>query len=138
MKIFVLEDSLMRIKWFKKEYEGSEINIFTQVKEAIRFLKKETPDILYLDHDLDGKVFVDSSEENTGYQLAKFIAESGKKYDKIVIHSMNPFGAKNMYHTLKNSARALYKIPFPFLIVKKINEEDESYLLQFKDYELNE
>lgn len=137
MKIFILEDSERRIKWFNKEikkvYPDAEVDTFKSVKSAIRYLEKENPDILFLDHDLDGRAFVNSNEPNTGFQLAKYIAESKKKYDKIIIHSMNIFGSNKIHKVLKEakSSETIYKIPFPSLVVKKILEEDESYLMEF-------
>lgn len=40
-------------------------------------------------------IFIDSDEDNTGYQLAKYIAD--KNIDaEIILHTLNPHGADRM------------------------------------------
>ncbi len=64
-------------------------------------------DSIYLDHDLDQRVFVDSDEDNTGYQLAKYIAD--KNIDaEIIIHSYNPFGAARMNDVLPDAKQIMF------------------------------
>lgn len=112
MKIIILEDSIERIRTFKKELHGHDLFFFDQVSEAKEALTLLGPfDVIFLDHDLDDKVFVNSNEENTGYQLAKYIAENNIKFDQIIIHSMNPAGVSKMKGILPNAICA----PFPVL-----------------------
>ena len=70
------------------------------------------PSVVFLDHDLGGEIYVDSDNDNTGYQFAKWLVENDKKIDQrtIVIHSMNPVGAENIQNIL-NSANI---IPFTY------------------------
>jgi hypothetical protein len=56
-------------------------------------------DLICLDHDLGGEVYVDSNELNTGYQVAKFLATKNPKC-LIIIHSSNFWGACNMMSVL--------------------------------------
>jgi hypothetical protein len=72
---------------------------------------------LFLDHDLGGKDFVDSNEEETGYQVAKFILEKGIKYEVCIIHSMNYAGAENMFRVLPKSRH----IPFHMIVAGNKN-----------------
>lgn len=81
--------------------------------EAIRFLIRNTYDLIFLDHDLGGKEFVDSfCEETTGYTVAKWMVENEYKTDALVIiHSLNDGGAANMMSIMKNKYY-LSRIPF--------------------------
>mgnify|MGYP001077491652 CR=1 FL=1 len=114
MKILVLEDGKRRTAWFKEHFINDEITIVSSVEKAKRYLIEETPEMIFLDHDLDDRIFVDSKEENTGYQLAKFIKKSKKIYNCIIIHSMNPVGARKMKQVLLEgkSASTINVIPF--------------------------
>ena len=119
MKILVLEDDKNRIEQFKKKLKDHEVVYFTDVAPAIKYIEDYgITDVLFLDHDLDNKVFVPSNNENTGYQLAKFLVNGGYHCNQIIIHSMNGVGAVNMYNILKenNVANDIQKIMFPILI----------------------
>jgi hypothetical protein len=64
-------------------------------------------DVFFFDHDLGDRIFVNSNDENTGYQVAKFMSDKNIK-GRVIIHSYNPIGAKNMMNVLP---QAVY-IPF--------------------------
>lgn len=98
MKILILEDSGQRIKLFKQHYgKKHDLYFFDKVIDAKDALELMGPfDIIFLDHDLDDRVYVPSEEPNTGYQLAKWIAEKNLKFDEIILHSLNPAGVQNM------------------------------------------
>lgn len=112
MKILILEDSEERRRIFHEMLSHThDLSFFGHVEEAKTALSTDGPfDIIFLDHDLDNRVFVDSEEENTGYQLAKYIAENNVRA-KIIIHSMNPYGAERMKKILPDAQR----ISFPEL-----------------------
>ena len=63
-----------------------------------------------MDHDLGGLVYIDSSEENTGYQVTKFIEAHGVKFKTCIIHSMNYIGVKRMFEKIKGMGE-VYNIP---------------------------
>lgn len=110
-KIFVLEDSQARIDLFKKKFKKDDVYYFDNVKEAIEGFDLLGPfDIILLDHDLDGLIFVNSNDDNTGYQFAKFLSKKEVK-SQIIIHSMNPVGARNMKDLLPQADI----VPFPRL-----------------------
>lgn len=117
MKIFILEDNKERIKIFEESLIGHELFIAKDVQEAKKILKQNNYfPLIFLDHDLENRVFVPSEEENTGYAVAKFINENNVKYSHCIIHSLNPVGASNMNNILKNSI----KIPFLMLNLKNL------------------
>jgi len=119
MKIFILEDSKERIEWFKEVFSLDNLFFADNVIDAKRILTEESNFCtLFLDHDLDNRIFVDSNEENTGYQLARFIVENKISFMSIIIHSMNIFGSCRMFDVLKKISENVHRMPFPILKYK--------------------
>jgi len=68
--------------------------------------------IMFLDHDLGNKIWVDSNEENTGYQFIKWLIENDLQKNSLsYIHSMNPIGANKMLNLLLDNGRDGIWIP---------------------------
>jgi CheY-like chemotaxis protein len=117
MKILVLEDAQERIDWFKKFLIGHEVDFVATTEEAFKLLdEKEYYDMIYLDHDLGGEIFVESGD-NTGYAVAKKMVEDVSVYNKfrtafVFIHSANYIGAGKMQALLMDKYKT---IAFPFL-----------------------
>lgn len=115
--VFILEDRDERMPLFKKWLDmktGGEYRLSRaiDVATAMDILLRDEYDILFLDHDLDQKAFVASDSENTGYQLAKWIAKKNIKFEQCIIHSLNPAGAKRMNDELPRAIA----IPFNILM----------------------
>ena len=116
MRIFVLEDNENRIKFFAKFLRNHDAVIADNVEDAKKILGYKYFDMLFLDHDLGGEVLVDSSQENTGYQLVKYIVNKKLQKDSIfVLHSQNPVGAINMLELLKNNKYRVLMKPFTYI-----------------------
>jgi CheY-like chemotaxis protein len=116
MNIFVLEDNSERIDVFNKQlteiFPTASIFFSIDAKSAKNVLKRFGGfDIMLLDHDLGSKIFVNSQEENTGYQVAKFIVKEKIDYKVAICHSMNPVGSENISAVLPGCK----KVPFPML-----------------------
>jgi len=109
MKILILEDSYERINLFKRYFgKKHELYFFDQVEDAKKAIETLGPfRVIFLDHDLDGRIYVDSEEENTGYQLAKYLAEKNVDAD-IYIHTMNSYGAAKMKEELPRARRVMF------------------------------
>lgn len=71
--------------------------------DAIHLLENNEVNILSLDHDLGE----DEQGEllPTGYDLVKYICENNLKANRIYLHTDNPVGRDNMYHTLQGAKR---------------------------------
>jgi hypothetical protein len=120
---FVLEDDNTRIKSFTKIFDKLKWTYkFTkEVKDAKRILSIELFDILFLDHDLGGEVYVSTKNSNTGSELARWIIDNPLKNEpNIIIHSLNTVGQRYMNSLLPES----YIIPYiwiPEIFQKNIN-----------------
>jgi hypothetical protein len=103
VRIFILEDNIERMRKFNRNLIGHIVFHSDNVENAKKVLSQETIDIIFLDHDLDNKTYVNSNEPNTGYQLAKWIVSNNIKYSKIIVHSMNTVGQQNIRSIIPNA-----------------------------------
>jgi hypothetical protein len=75
-------------------------------KEAISLLEHVKFDLVFLDHDLGGEAFVNSSEPNTGAEVSRWLEDPINHMSKprvLVIHTMNPAGRKYMAQALPDA-----------------------------------
>jgi len=116
MNILVIEDNPERIKWFRTQFNPSDQVWFSiDSKSAIKLISEVDFDLIFFDHDLGGEQNVNSSNENTGYQVAKYMRE--KNYNmtaKVIIHSLNRYGALNIKSLIPSSKIC------PFSLLKHI------------------
>lgn len=107
MRILILDDDESRLRQFRQILSGNEVTCVKTAKETIEKLSEnETYDVIFLDHDLGGKVYAPSGEE-TGYEVAEWISENPNREPKqIIIHSFNNVGARNMKNLLPNAVLA--------------------------------
>lgn len=115
--IFLLEDDMNRVKFFKNRFENYNLVHADNVELAkLLFINNSEYETIFLDHDLGGMTYVDSEDENTGFKFALFMKDIKKnfKYEKIVIHSMNPKGAYNIEKVFDGWDR-IYSVPFSLL-----------------------
>jgi CheY-like chemotaxis protein len=115
--ILILEDDLQRIERFVRHYKNSGLTVYVtdQVNQCIELLQNEPIDLIYLDHDLGGKVMVDPTKELTGLHVAQWMVSNPSRAPKIAfIHSHNPIGSKAMHETLIAIAEMqVFVAPFP-------------------------
>jgi len=93
-RILILEDNDERIELFSKNFLNCELCIVKHVDACIEKLKTEKWWGLFLDHDLNGNMYVFSGgEEETGYDVAKFLNENPEfTPEYVATHSLNESG----------------------------------------------
>ncbi len=113
-KILFLDDAKERVKLFKQNYIGYDYTIAMSYVEAIKALKENYYDVVFLDHDLVPESYagVESPDIKTGLDVAKFILTLDKLPHEVIVHSLNPVGAKNIALTLKPKILNVYIQPF--------------------------
>lgn len=100
MRVLILEDDVDRMKYFRRKFIGHEVTICDDTKELIKELIENKWDLLYLDHDLDGKVYVPSGE-GTGYEVAEWLSNNLDKCPpEVYVHTLNGGGRKKMLDVL--------------------------------------
>jgi hypothetical protein len=116
MKILILEDNLERIEKFQRVFVNQEPFIFNNVIDAYNACITYDFQIMFLDHDLDNKIWVNSKEENTGYQFVKKLVDNKLQQNSLIyIHSMNPIGANKMLNYLLDNGWDGIWIPYHLL-----------------------
>lgn len=103
MKIFILEDDHTRVSLFAEALQSTDWVRAEDVEDAKKMF--EPPyDLILLDHDLGGQVYVDSEDPNTGAAFSKWLVGNYVPNNSpiVVVHSWNHDGGKNMMETLKN------------------------------------
>jgi CheY-like chemotaxis protein len=105
MRIFFLDDSNERVKKFRKNSVGHNVDYAESAEQAIEMLKRNRYDLIYLDHDLAAEHYNGSyTTAKTGYDVAKKLAEYEHLYGAIVFaHTLNHSGALNILSVLKHN-----------------------------------
>ena len=122
MKLFILDDSLERLKRFRKECHPS-----WDVVTAMTYLEgveraKEKFDIMFLDHDLnqEDEGSKDVERENCGTNFAKWLVKNYDHDCPIILHSLNPVGGNNMMKILESKFSRVFYRPFAWQDVREI------------------
>lgn len=109
MKILVLDDDQKRANAFADNIlslptppgktASPILDLTLNVDNCKALLGKNQYDLIFLDHDLDDRVYVSPLEFNTGSEIARFMANEPHPNwigAVIVIHTLNPVGAQYM------------------------------------------
>ena len=112
MRVFVLEDDAQRIALFWRAAIGHDMTLAKDVDEACK--KFDPPyDLICLDHDLGGEVYVSSEQRNTGAGFCRWLAERGiAPCGRVVIHSYNADGARAMGAIMRDAGWLTIWVPF--------------------------
>ena len=106
LMILVLEDDPERCKHFSRNWGNHLIQFTDQAEEAKHLMQTFKFDLLFLDHDLGGEVYVDSDHKNTGAEVARWLEDPLNHHCRpyvIVIHTLNPIGRRYMAQALPSA-----------------------------------
>lgn len=115
MIILFLDDDEYRYKKFKHEKIGYIIEWVQTAQQCIEALEKHASKYseIWLDHDLGGETYVDSSLDNTGAGVVRWVQQHQPETDAIwYVHSLNPVGALNMCQDLLQTGYRVKRLPF--------------------------
>lgn len=110
--ILILEDDYGRIDEFKNRFRefNDKYNIESIIthteyaNKCVELLSSDTVyDLVLLDHDLGGDVYVDINYKNTGSEVARFVNTSDKNFSntQFICHSLNVVGSENICQLIK-------------------------------------
>ena len=103
MKILILEDSSERTLGFFRNLGEHDLCFVKTAQEAVNQLSDDDWDVIFLDHDLGGKI-MQPSDENSGYGVACWLEKNpDRKPALIIVHSLNPVGAIKIWRALPGS-----------------------------------
>jgi hypothetical protein len=123
ISVFVLDDDRRRHRWFQKRFVGDEIDLAETVEEAKEFLKENTYDAIFLDHDLLPHHYESNDHDDfstTGYAIAEFLDENRElqRAATIIVHTRNADAAIPMVQKIRESGRSCEYVAFPMLDLK--------------------
>jgi hypothetical protein len=130
--IIILEDDDNRIEKFVSLFPSAQI--VKTAKECIEILDRQVGarddapteqyarsnkgnkpcDLLMLDHDLSGEIYVDTNYPNTGSEVVRWIEENKPMIKEIIVHSYNHPAAMMMTETLISCGYDAKRIPFNY------------------------
>jgi hypothetical protein len=121
--VFLLDDDHRRHRWFKKRFEGDDLDIAETVEEAKEFLSESGYDAIFLDHDLLPHHYESNDHDDfstTGYAIAEWLDENPdlQRASTIVVHTRNADAAIKMVEKLRESGRNVEYCAFPMLDLK--------------------
>lgn len=118
MKVLFLDDDPIRHDNFKLIVHPSFlVDYVYTAEECIDKLKSNTYDIVSLDHDLGGQVFVDSAERDTGMEVVRFLETNIIPPILLVIcHSYNTAAAPIMVNKLQKLSHINNVLRIPFMM----------------------
>lgn len=111
MRILFVDDEQYRMDTFLSNAIGSSVTFAYNADSAIEILKRESFDIIFLDHDLAPEHYASSHpDDKNGQYLCRKIMEHDIRVPWIIVHSLNPQGAARMIEVLGSfyRSRALY------------------------------
>ena|ERR1700723_2550299 len=114
--ILFLDDNLDRTKAFKSYFPQAITTETAQETIDVLANKENEFELVFLDHDLGGETYVDSSGKNTGMEVVRWIVANKPKVGKFVVHSCNIYAATAMTDTLLREGYEVERIPFTYLL----------------------
>ena len=123
ISVLLLDDDSRRHRWFRKRFEGDELDIVESVGEAKEMLAANTYDAIFLDHDLLPHHYESNDHgdfANTGYAVAEFLNDRAElqRAATIIVHTRNADAAIPMVQKLRESGRNVEYCAFPLLDLK--------------------
>ncbi len=123
ISVLLLDDDDRRHRWFRKRFEGDELDIAESVAEAKDLLAENTYDAIFLDHDLLPHHYESNDHgdfANTGYAVAEFLNDRAElqRAATIIVHTRNADAAIPMVQKLRESGRNVEYCAFPLLDLK--------------------
>ena len=114
MRVLFLDDDSERHKTFARLSVGHEVTHVSTANEAISALKSHHFDLASLHHDLGGRIFVDSNDEETGYAVVKELTALDPDFypRAVIVHSYNPAGVERMLAHLGAHGISARAMPF--------------------------
>lgn len=116
MKVLFLDDDTARIQRVNLIIDADiDVTIVSTAAECIDRLKEaEDWDLICLDHDLGGQVFVNSSREDCGMEVVRYLMQYPERHtaSKILVHSWNGYAGNAMRLSLKTSGYDVDYEPF--------------------------
>jgi CheY-like chemotaxis protein len=131
--IIFMDDDEARAEKMRKYLPGA---IFTKtVPDTLAALASHARvDLLFLDHDLGGKTFVNSQDVDCGMEVVRQLVAEKRNVIMTVVHTMNIPAGIEMVKKLKDAEYWVFRVPFIQIPYDQLGELVKS-LKQIKELE---
>ena len=100
-RILILDDDMHRMVAYNKLFIGHIVDMCYHAADCIDLLKRNEYDLIFLDHDLNGKQ-IQYDTDDCGTVVAEWIKDNPIR-GQVIIHSFNDDRGKYMESIIKNS-----------------------------------
>lgn len=113
MRILVLDDDAVRQEAFRRNNPDHRVTGTESATEAIKQMKHEFHEVVFLDHDLDDHLSPGAPSNGTGLHVVRWIAhcEPNRRPLLTVVHSVNALGAGDMMRELTEAGCPCLYLP---------------------------
>jgi CheY-like chemotaxis protein len=103
-RVLFLDDDHRRIAEIRARMAvyRTDLTVVETADECIAELAGGRFDLVMLDHDLGGEIFCDSSREDCGMEVVRWLRRNGGEHGAFIVHTMNPVAAAGMYLELSS------------------------------------
>jgi len=124
MNVLWLDDSPERTRLFRSFAPYATVT--STASECIEVLEaaEEPWDIVFLDHDLGGEVYVDPAHPNTGSEVVRWMAVNKPDVKKVVVHSCNSVAAQYMTEDLAKVGYEVQRMAITSLVYEKVGDKN--------------
>lgn len=109
-EVLFLDDCQNRSSKFRSMVPFADL--VSDAQACIAKLGSQDWDFVFLDHDLDGEIYVDESNVNTGSEVVRWVVDNKPKVGMFIVHSLNEPARANMVSKLCSAGYFVQGIPF--------------------------
>ena len=99
--VLFLDDDTTRQRRFAAANPGARIT--ATAAETITMLMAQSWNVVHLDHDLGGEVYVDSNRKDTGAEVVRWILANRPRIGRVVVHTWNTVAGPRMSEDLQRA-----------------------------------
>lgn len=113
-QVLFLDDDHKRIEQIRLRLAelACDLTVVETADECIDRLRRNSYDLVLLDHDLGGEIFCDSSREDCGMEVVRWLIKNGGEHGEFIVHTMNAIAAAGMYLELNARGYRVRQAPF--------------------------
>jgi CheY-like chemotaxis protein len=112
VKVLFLDDDERRCKLARRMYAKDDLTVVHSAVDAINQLGFQSFDLVSLDHDLGGEVYVDSNREDCGMEVVRWICTNKPTLGMVNVHTWNIPAALEMGAKLEDADYRVVAVPF--------------------------
>jgi CheY-like chemotaxis protein len=102
-RVLFLDDDRRRAAHFLAMVEGLDLDltIVETADECIVRLGERAFDVVFLDHDLGGEIYCDSSRQDCGMEVVRWLGHNRASHGRFVVHTHNEIAGATMFIGLR-------------------------------------